>query len=58
MDPLQWCLPPARQHAGTEDDCACAIAIGAKTLVKITASTAMDTLRRMSRRILAHARAM
>ena len=56
MDPLQWCLPPARQHAGTEGDCACAI--GAKTLVKITASTAMDTLRRMSRRILAHARAM
>jgi hypothetical protein len=52
IDIWQWCLPSARQHAGRNDEYACAI--GARMVVKITDSTVMDTLRRMSRRILAH----
>ena len=52
MDISQWCLPPARQHAGSDD--ALAGASGARMVVIKTSNTAMDTVRLMSRRILAH----
>ena len=52
IDISQWCLPPARQHAGTE--AGLASATGANTPVNKTISIAMEMPRLMSRRILAH----
>ena len=49
---VQWCCPPTRQHAGSDDVLACPS--GASTAVIRTTSAAMDTTRFMSRRILAH----
>jgi hypothetical protein len=49
---MQWCCPPTRQHAGIEDTLACVN--GASRAVKMTSSTAMETRRLISTRILAH----
>ena len=50
-DISQWCLPPVRQQAGSEDGLPCAS--GASNGVIRTANTAMDAIRLMNMRILA-----